>query len=108
MLVLAAALLAFVVVSVGGPAEGAVNLGTAEGFAVLANATITNTLSTTINGDVGLYPGTSVTGFTDVTLNGVLHVTDAVAQQAIIDAATAYGVLQGRTPCTDLTGQVLG
>ena len=102
------ALAGMVFAALTGPAQGAVSLGTAEDFAVLANTTITNTGSTTINGDVGLYPGTSVTGFTSVTLNGDLHVTDGVAQQALIDAATTYGVLQGRTPCTDLTGQVLG
>ena len=105
---LLAVLTALVVVAVSGPARGAVNLGTAQTFAVLANTTITNTGSTTITGNVGLYPGTSVTGFDDVTLNGTLHVNDEVAQQALIDAGAAYGDLQGRKPCTDLTGKVLG
>jgi hypothetical protein len=108
LVALVAVLSVVVVVLVTGAAQGAVNLGTADPFAVLANTTVTNTGSSTINGDVGLYPGTSVTGFTSVTLNGTLHVTDAVAQQGLIDATTAYGVLRGRTPCTDLTGQVLG
>lgn len=103
-----AGLAALVVAAVTGPAKGAVNLGTAESFAVLANTTITNTGTTTITGDVGLYPGTSVTGFGSVVQTGALHVANGVAQQALIDAGTAYGVLQGRTPCTDLTGQVLG
>ncbi|HVL04818.1 MAG TPA: ice-binding family protein [Acidimicrobiales bacterium] len=92
----------------GGSARGAVPLGTATSFAVLANTTITNTGATTINGDVGLYPGTSVTGFGTVTRSGALHVGNAVAQQALIDAGSAYGDLQSRTPCQDLTGQVLG
>jgi len=89
-------------------ARGAVSLGTATTFAVLANTTITNTGATTINGDVGLYPGTAVTGFGTVTRNGALHVGDAVAQQALVDAGTAYRSLQSRTPCMDLTGSVLG
>ncbi|HUR22449.1 MAG TPA: ice-binding family protein [Acidimicrobiales bacterium] len=105
---LAVGLALLAVILGGGGARGAVPLGTATSFAVLANTTITNTGATTINGDVGLYPGTSVTGFNTVTLNGVLHVTDAVAQQALIDAGTAYRDLQSRTPCTDLTGKVLG
>jgi hypothetical protein len=105
---LATALTLLAVILGGGSARGAVPLGTATSFAVLANTTITNTGASTINGDVGLYPGTSVTGFGTVTLNGDLHVTDAVAQQAVVDAGVAYGDLQSRTPCMDLTGQVLG
>ena len=105
---LAAGLAVLAVILGGGTARGAVPLGTATSFAVLANTTITNTGTTTINGDAGLYPGTSVTGFGTVTLNGELHVGNAVAQQALVDAGAAYGDLQSRTPCTDLTGQVLG
>jgi len=100
---------AVIAVLVGGTsARGAVALGTADSFAILANTTITNTGATTVNGDVGLFPGTSVTGFGTVTQTGTLHVTDAVAQQAILDAGVAYSDLRGRTPCTDLTGKVLG
>lgn len=105
---LATGLAVLAVIVGGGSARGAVPLGTATSFAVLANTTITNTGATTINGDVGLYPGTSVTGFGTVTRSGALHVGNAVAQQALIDAGVAYNDLQSRTPCTDLTGQVLG
>lgn len=105
---LATGLAVLAVIAGGARARGAVPLGTATSFAVLANTTITNTGATTINGDVGLYPGTAVTGFGTVTRSGALHVGNAVAQQAVIDAGAAYGDLQSRTPCTDLTGQVLG
>ena len=92
-------------------AAASVGLGTAGTFAVLAGSTITNTGATTITGDVGLHPGTSVTGFSTVTLNGTEHDTDAVAEQAKTDLTTAYDDAAGQTPDTvvsaDLGGQTL-
>ncbi len=67
-----------------------VNLNTADDFAVLGGAGITNTGATTITGNVGTYPTTSETGFGSVTLNGSDHVGDAVTQQAKNDLVTAY------------------
>jgi uncharacterized repeat protein (TIGR01451 family) len=93
-------------------AQPPVALGTAEGFALLAGATLTNTGPSVISGDLGLSPGSAVTGFPPGTLNGAAHVTDAVALQAQSDLAIAYTDAAGRsstqTISAGLGGRTLG
>ncbi|MET0234413.1 MAG: ice-binding family protein [Kibdelosporangium sp.] len=67
-----------------------VSLGTAGNFAVLAASTVTNTGPTVVSGDLGLSPGTSVTGFPPGQVNGAIHTADTIALQAKNDLATAY------------------
>ena len=89
----------------------AVPLGTADSFAVLAGAGITNTGPTTLNGDLGTFPTTSITGTSTLTVNGTNHGGDAVTQQAKTDLVTAYNNAAGQGPTSpiaaDLGGQTL-
>ena len=100
-----------------------VDLGTAANFAVLAGSTITNTGSSVIyNGDLGLSPGTSVTGFPPGAfapgtlppmMTGTEYVADTAAAQAQIDTTAAYVYAARQAPTTtyadgfDLGGQTL-
>lgn len=87
-----------------------VGLGTADSYEVLAGSTITNTGNSVItNGDVGLYPGTSITGYPPAVINnGVIHDNDAQAQQAQSDLTIAYLDAAGRTPDAPIAGDLAG
>ena len=94
-----------------GPSQGlaAPILGTSGAFAVLSGSATTNTGATTITGDYGVSPGTSL-ALVGVTLTGssAPHATDAVAAQAQLDLTHAYLGLKGLSPALDLSGQNLG
>lgn len=91
------------------PAAAQISLGSAHTFGVLGGSAVTNTGGTIVNGDVGVSPGSAITGFPPGTVaGGTLHSADAVAQQAQTDLTTAYDEIVA-TPClVDLTGQNLG
>ncbi|MCX5068144.1 ice-binding family protein [Micromonospora lupini] len=101
-----------VLVIVAGPpsasaAESPVPLGTAADFAVLAGTTVTNTGLSVVTGDLGVSPGTAVTGFPPGQLNGAIHSNDGPAVQAKSDLAVAYNNAASRTT-TDVVATELG
>ena len=85
-------------------------LNTADNFAVLGSSTVTNTGSSTVNGDLGVSPGSAITGFSGGPgiVNGTIHTADAVSIQAQIDATAAYNGLAGMPVTSNMTGQDLG
>ncbi|MDP3076158.1 ice-binding family protein [Bradyrhizobium sp.] len=97
-------------------------LGTTANFAVLGGSTVTNTGPTVLTGtaanpgNLGVSPGSSITGFLPVdlgpgTLTGpgaTININNAAAIQAQIDLTTAFNTLASRPTTVNLTGQNLG
>jgi Ice-binding-like len=84
-------------------------LGTAQSFAVLGSSTVTNTGPTVITGDLGVSPGTAVTGFPPgIVTGGTIHAADAVAAEAQANNTTAYNELAGQACNFNYTGEDLG
>ena len=80
-----------------------VGLGTAGSFAVLAGTTVTNTGPSTISGNLGVSPGTAVTGFPPgIVSNGTIHSADGVASGAQSDLTTGYNDAAGRSPTANV------
>src|SRR3984885_16182829 len=78
----------------------AVNLATASPFVVLGASAVTNTGPSVLNGQLGVAPGTSLTGFgLPAVVNGATHDDAPVAGQAQGDLTTAYNVA-ARQPAT--------
>jgi type VI secretion system secreted protein VgrG len=90
--------------------RAAISLGAAGGFSVLAGSTATNTGASVIDGgNVGVSPGTSLTGFAGVVQAPfTLHSADAVALAAQSDLTLAYNACAALPVTTDMTGVNLG
>ncbi|SCL37283.1 Protein of unknown function [Micromonospora rhizosphaerae] len=88
--------------------DAPVDLATAASYAVLADGSITNSGSSVINGDVGVHPGTEVSGFPPGTISGQLHAGDAAAERAQSDLTAAYNDAAGRTSSRTIGPQLAG
>ena len=89
------------------PASMCATLGVAASFVILGASTVTNTGTSVITGDLGLSPGTSVTGFPPGIINGAQHITDAIAAAAQGSAQAAYDCLSALSPESTL-GEDIG
>lgn len=78
------------------------------GFSVLAGSTVTNTGSTMVTGDVGVSPGTAVTGFPPGLASGTIHSADGAAAQAQAALTAGYIDAAGRTGGTSVSGDLVG
>ncbi len=89
--------------------QAPVNLGSAASFAVLAFNTITSTSGGTMNGDVGVSPGTAFNaGTPPVIVKGEIHLGDPVAAQAQADLTTAYINAAGLPGAISITADIGG
>ena len=82
-------------------ANSPIDLGGAEEFGVLGGSAVTNTGTTIVNGNVGVSPGTSITGFDGAPsglATGTQHSADAVASQAQTDLTGAIDDAAGLSP----------
>ena len=76
-----------------------VNLRSAALFAILGGSTVTNTGATIVTGNLGVSPGTALTGFLPGKVVGTEHLGDPTAATAEADLTVAYNDAAGRTLC---------
>ncbi|MEV4106448.1 DUF4082 domain-containing protein [Nonomuraea sp. NPDC049695] len=109
MTVIAALIASGLVVVTPGTAAAApsMNLDDAASFGVLASTSVANTNQTAITGDLGVSPGSTVSGFPPGTVSGSTHAGDATAAAAKADAVAAYNEADG-SPATAFVAAQLG
>lgn len=99
----------YMTTSAGAPA-GTLAMGTARDYGVLAATTTTAAGSSVVTGNLGVYPGTAITGYPPSTVSGAVNAANVAAQQAQATALAAFtaGNLLTPTPITAvLDGQTL-
>lgn len=85
------------------PAPNPSHLGLAGTYGIMSSNSITNTgASTMINGDVALFPGSSI-GLLPAQVNGAIHIGDLVAQAAYADLLSAYNYYSTLPPGVTIT-----
>ncbi|HEY1530820.1 MAG TPA: ice-binding family protein [Galbitalea sp.] len=90
---------------------GPIDLGTSATYGVLAASAITNTGPTVVNGDLGVSPQSSITGFTGAPNGsnvGATHDNDPAASLAQSDLTTAFNAAAGLTPTSSGLSELSG
>ncbi len=85
-----------------------VDLGTAGSYSVLGGETVTNTGPSVLALDVGVSPGTAITGFPPGNVLGSTHAADAHALQAQSDLVIAYNAAAGQASDASISGDLGG
>ena len=83
-----------------------VGLGAASSFGVLAGLSVSNSGATTINADLGIWPGSTLTGAPTVT--GTTHLGDLTAQNAQGALTAAFNDAAGRAAGSTIAGDLGG
>src|SRR5512143_4340729 len=89
-----------------GHSGSSVGLGAAAAFGVLAGQSVSNNGATTINADLGIWPGNTLTGAPTVT--GTTHLGDTTAQNAQGALTAAYNEAAGRAAGSTIAGDLGG
>src|ERR1700728_1837361 len=89
-------------------AQATVDLGAATPYAVLGAQTVTNTGSSVLTGDLGLYPGSSITGFPPGTYTGTEDISDSAAINAQNALTTAANTAASATPTNSVNYSEVG
>lgn len=106
--VMSTVLLEAVLVAPAEAAEASVGLGTAASYSVLGSQTVTNTGPTKLSGNLGVSPGTAITGFPPGKVGGVKHAGDAQAAKARSDLTIAYNDAASRAKTASVAGDLVG
>eukprot|EP00601_Ochromonadales_sp_CCMP2298_P009462 CAMPEP_0173267312 /NCGR_PEP_ID=MMETSP1142-20121109/29697_1 /TAXON_ID=483371 /ORGANISM="non described non described, Strain CCMP2298" /LENGTH=217 /DNA_ID=CAMNT_0014203421 /DNA_START=53 /DNA_END=706 /DNA_ORIENTATION=+ len=82
---------------------GAIDLGDAAPYAILAGSTVTSAgaIGTDVTGDVGLAPGSDITGFPPAVHTGTKNVANGAAEAAKASLTTAYNAAAGAAVTAD-------
>jgi len=88
-------------------ATAPVNLFSAGSYSVLAGTAVSSVGSNSLSGDLGISPGTAVSG-TPIVVGGATHLGDAAAAKAQADMWVAYNNAAGRAPTATIDALVNG